>query len=159
MSCACPSSSSSSSRDRSLELRNKSQPAPPTRLPFEEFLTAPRDGEGETLRTTPSVRKPTRNSYAEAARNHKRTLADRVGVSPLDISTKRSALFTSPPPKYTLLQTPADQTLVSDTHSPMETSTPENDRPLRSSAQRRLFGSGKENIAHPNRLRTQCLIL
>ena len=147
-----------STRDRSLELRRtNSLPAAATRLPFEDFLNTSQDStrEQESIQTTPSVHKPAlvqSNSYAAVARSNKRTLAQRVGVSPLDVSTKRSAIFISPPPKQTVLQTPASQTLGSPSvHSPMETSTPEGERPLKVAAQRRLFAAGKENEAPPNR--------
>ena len=148
-------------RDRSLELRRtNSQPAALTRLPFEGFLDTSQNNirEQEDILTTPSAHKPAplrSNSYAEVARSNKRTLAERVGVSPLDVSSKRSALFKTPPSEHTVLQTPDNwcpcPTGSPNAHGLMDTSTPENDRPFKVTVQRRLFAAGKENTGHPNR--------
>lgn len=121
-------------RDRSLQLRKEKsqQLTSPTVLPFEEYLNSPEGDNkeaGHSLSSTPSISAYIRStsSYADIARGHKRTLDER---SPVDVSTKRPAVFTSP-----VMQTP----VVDQTNSPMETSTPDNDRPLKVAAQRRLF--------------------
>ena len=117
-------------------------PAKTEALPFEDFLNTPVASHASHTRTTPS----SANSYADITRNLKRTMAERVGVSPLDLPNKRHALQ-SPP--LSELATPCDQTNNSSSifGIPMETSTPEADRPYKAiTAQRRLFpNSGKEN--------------
>ena len=114
-------------REKSQELTS------PTVLPFEEYLNTPEEENKKAehnLNSTPSISAYVRssNSYADIARGHKRTLDERSPV--VDVSTKRPAVFTSP-----VMQTP----VVEQTNSPMETSTPDNDRPLKVAAQRRLF--------------------
>lgn len=150
-------------RDRSLELRKAKSQCVSEPLPFEEYLSTDDNVPQEEnelmepvatqLHSTPYISTHTRHnrssSYAEIARGYKRTLAER---SPIEISTKRAAMFSSPPPSYIEPNTPANQTISSSQYSAVETSTPENDRPLKVSVQRRLFDMGqsadKENYSH-----------
>lgn len=118
-----------------LRKEKSQQLTSPTVLPFERYLDTPEEENKNVgrndLSSTPSISAHARlsrsTSYADAARGHKRTLDERSPV--VDVSTKRPAVFTSP-----VMQTPVDQT-----NSPMETSTPDNERPLKVAAQRRLF--------------------
>ena len=89
-------------------------------------------------------RKPS-STYASATRGSgkvgKRKCGERFGLSPIDLPNKKHAFreLTSPT-SNSIKKTPEFNTGGGELEGCMETSTPENDRPLRVSVQRRLFG-------------------
>lgn len=89
-------------------------------------------------------RKPS-STYASATRGSgkvgKRKCGERFGLSPIDLPNKKHAFRELlSPPSNSIKKTPEFNTGGGELEACMETSTPENDRPLRVSVQRRLFG-------------------
>ena len=82
-------------------------------------------------------------SYAQATRGSgkagKRKIGERIGVSPIEVPTKRHAFRDLRALSDAgLMKTPTD--IQSNVEMETENTTPEGDRPLRCTVQRRLFG-------------------
>lgn len=165
--------------NRSMELRRQksnseaSEPTTPSlstpkdSLPFAEFLE--KEDKVPNINSAPSVmtratpfssrsscglfKRP--QTYAQITRGAgkvgKRKAAERIGLSPIDLPKKKTyrELISPPPIINEPLKTP-DLTNVGDSDEGiMDINTPESDRVLRASVQRRLFGFGGKQTSSP----------